>query len=251
MSTLAAVLIVKNEAATLAACLDRLHWVDEIIVLDSGSTDDTLAIAKNYTDKVFVCEDWQGFGKQRQRAQAYAACDWVLAIDADEQLSDQLIASIQRAVTCNNQHCVYRLNRKNWAFGKFIRHSGWSPDWLVRLYPRQQTTYSDALVHEQVVVTDALRTEVLDGDLYHYTYQNLYDYNKKVIEYLKAWADDREGKKKSSLSKALLHGLAAFIRMYFIKKGFLDGRHGFILALLTGYTTTLKYTDLWLRQYRQ
>ncbi|MBX2810143.1 MAG: glycosyltransferase family 2 protein [Cellvibrionaceae bacterium] len=251
MSTVSAVLIVKNEAQALAACLDKLHWADEIIVLDSGSADNTLTIAKDYTDKVFVNDHWPGFGKQRQLAQGYASGDWIFALDADEHVSEALIASIQQAVKLNDQQKVFSVNRKNWAFGKFMHHSGWSPDWVVRLYPREHTAYSDALVHEQVLVTEGVKVQQLDGDLYHYTYQNLYDYNKKVIEYLKAWADDREGKKKSGIGKALLHGFGAFVRMYIIKRGFLDGRHGFILALLTAYTTTLKYTDLWLRQYRK
>jgi (heptosyl)LPS beta-1,4-glucosyltransferase len=248
--SVSAVLIVKNEEQRLHDCLQSLSWVDEIIVLDSGSADQTVNIAKKYTDKVYSSEAWPGFGKQRQQAQQYASCDWIFTIDADEVVESELAQSIQMAVKANKHDVVYMANRKNWAFGQFINHSGWNPDWVVRLYPREGASYCDSLVHESVV-TDGFQVEPLQGRLLHYTYNSLYDYNRKVSGYLKSWADQREGKKSSSVFKGLAHGLFAFIRMYFLRLGFLDGRHGFILAFLTGYTTSLKYFDLWLRQYQK
>jgi len=242
-----AVLIVKNEEDRLAQCLSSLSWVDEIILLDSGSTDRTLDIAKKYTNNIYTNTDWQGFGKQRQLAQQYATCDWILAIDADEVVTKELEESLKQAVLVNDQSCVYAINRKNWAFGQAINHSGWSPDWVVRLYPRSQTSYCDSLVHESVV-DKGMKMLNAQGYLMHYTYDSLYDYNRKVCGYLKSWADQREGVKKSSISKGLIHGVFAFFRMYILRLGFLDGRHGFVLAFLTGYTTSLKYFDLWLRE---
>ena len=244
-----AVLIVKNEEKRLQQCLESLTWATEIIVLDSGSSDNTLSIAKSYTKHVHVRDNWLGFGQQRQIAQKYATCEWIFTIDADEVVTPELQQSIKSAVTKNNQTKVYQINRKNWAFGQFINHSGWSPDWVVRLYPREKTSYCDSLVHESVVVPEHLSTERLDGRLLHYTYDNLYDYHQKVNGYLRAWADQREGKKKSNIFKGLCHGFFAFFRMYILRLGFLDGRHGFILAFLTSFTTSSKYFDLWLRQY--
>jgi (heptosyl)LPS beta-1,4-glucosyltransferase len=245
--SVSAVLIVKNEEQRLRDCLCSLTWATEIIVLDSGSSDATVAIAKEYTDKVYVNKDWLGFGPQRQLAQEYATCDWVFAIDADEVVSLELAESIQQAAKPDNLDNVYSINRRNWAFGEFIDHSGWNPDWVVRLYPREKTSYCSSLVHESIVV-GGLSLKRLEGRLWHYTYDSLYDYNRKVSGYLKSWADQREGQKKSSIVKGLGHGFFAFLRMYCFRLGFLDGRHGFILAFLTAYTTSLKYFDLWLRE---
>ena len=246
-----AVLIVKDEEKRLQQCLESLSWATEIIVLDSGSSDNTINIANQYTKHVYVTEDWPGFGLQRQAAQRYASCDWVFTIDADEVVTTELQKSIQEIVKNNDQTKVCQVNRKNWAFGRFINHSGWSPDWVVRLYPREKTTYCDSLVHESVVVPNTLTITKLDGRLLHYTYESLYDYNHKVSGYLKSWADQREGKKKSSILKGLGHGFFAFLRMYVFRLGFLDGRHGFVLAFLTAYTTSQKYFDLWLRQHQK
>lgn len=245
--SISAVLIVKNEEQRLDECLKSLSWVSEIIVLDSGSSDNTVAIAKKYTEHVYVNTEWPGFGKQRQLAQQYATGQWILAIDADEVVTPELSEAILDATKASAPNTVYSLNRKNWAFGQFIHHSGWNPDWVSRLYPREATSYCDSLVHESLI-TEGFQVERLQGRLLHYTYNSLYDYNRKVSGYLKSWADQREGKKKSSIFKGLSHGFFAFIRMYFLRLGFLDGRHGFILAFLTGYTTSLKYFDLWLRQ---
>jgi (heptosyl)LPS beta-1,4-glucosyltransferase len=246
-----AVLIVKNEEKRLRDCLASLCWASEIIVLDSGSEDETVAIAREYTDRVYVNTQWGGFGPQRQLAQTYATSDWILAIDADEIVTDDLKQAIQLAVQGNDDSHVYAINRKNWAFGKFIHFSGWSPDWVVRLYPRAKTTYCDSLVHESVVLPSTMSMVHLPkkSRLLHYTYDDLYDYNRKVSGYLKSWADQREGHKKSSVFKGLVHGVFAFLRMYILRLGFLDGRHGFVLAFLTGCTTSMKYFDLWLRKY--
>lgn len=244
-----AVLIVKNEEERLLQCLESLTWVSEIIIVDSGSSDNTLAIAKKFTDKVFLHSEWKGFGKQRQLAQKYASSEWIFAIDADEIVTEELKLSILNVVAQNDQQFAYAINRKNWAFGKFINYSGWNPDWVIRLYPNHTTSYDDALVHEAVVITSSMQVKQLKGRLLHYTYDNLYDYNTKVSKYLKAWADQRESNKTSSIFKGLTHGLFAFIKMFFLRLGFLDGRHGFILAFLSGYTTSLKYFDLWLRKH--
>lgn len=138
--TLAVALIVKNEEKHLQACLDTVKdWVDEIVLLDSGSTDRTEEIARQYTDKFYTNLDWPGFGKQRQLAQQYVTADYVLWLDADEQVTPELKESILHAVSANKPNVLYKLNRLSSAFGKFIYHSGWSPDWIVRLYRTEYT----------------------------------------------------------------------------------------------------------------
>ena len=247
--TIGVMMIVKNEAKHLDACLASCaSWVDEIVIVDSGSTDATIAIAQSYTDKVFEHSDWPGFGKQRQIAQSYMTSDWVLVLDADEQVSAELAASIRDVAQHGALDGCYEINRLTKAFGKYIRYSGWSPDWIVRFYPRQLAGYNDALVHEKVIVPTGCAVKRIEhGLLLHDTYENLHHYIHKTTGYIKAWSDQREGKKKVGLTTALIHAWACFIKMYIIKRGFLDGRHGFILAWLGMHSTFVKYIDLWLR----
>lgn len=249
-TTLGVLMIIKNEANHLAACLDTVKdWVDEIVIIDSGSTDDSEHIARRYTDKFFRYDDWPGFGPQRQRAQQHATTDWVLVLDADERVTPELKAAIQSALTGNLTGVAFKINRLSDAFGKTIHHSGWSPDWVIRLYRRDETRYNDALVHEKVL-TDGLEIRALKGRLLHFTYDNLYQYQLKSIDYLNAWVSQREGQDKSGLAKAIIHALSGFIKMYIFKLGFLDGRRGFILAWLNMHYCFMKYADLWLRNNR-
>ncbi|EGR4261592.1 glycosyltransferase family 2 protein [Vibrio cholerae] len=246
--TLAVALIVKNEAKHLQACLETVaDWVDEIVILDSGSSDETEAIARRFTDKFYVNADWPGFGPQRRLAQSYVTADYVLWLDADERVTPELKASVLDAIQQNSDCTLYAINRISSAFGKFIQHSGWSPDWVVRLYKTKDTHYDNALVHEKVIVGQ-YKIKKLAGRLQHFTYENLHHYINKTTGYLKAWADERDGKKKSSLSIAIAHALSSFIKMYIIKLGFLDGKHGFILAWLSMNSTFIKYVDLYLRK---
>ncbi|UPR47500.1 glycosyltransferase family 2 protein [Vibrio cyclitrophicus] len=248
--TLAVALIVKNEEKHLNACLDTVKdWVDEIVLLDSGSTDSTEEIARRYTNKFYTNLEWPGFGKQRQLAQNYVESDFVLWLDADERVTDELRQDILNAI---NHHCdknIYRVNRLTTAFAKEIRYSGWSPDWVVRLYKTSETKYNDALVHESVVIPDGFKIVSLNGRLKHFTYEKLGEYTRKTQLYMQSWADQREGKKSASLFSAFTHGFFRFFKMYIIKRGFLDGRHGFLLAVLSANTTFTRYADLWLRGY--
>ncbi len=248
--TLAVALIIKNEAKHLQACLETVQgWVDEIVILDSGSTDETETIARQFTDKFFTNTDWQGFGKQRQLAQQHVTADYVLWLDADERITPELKADIKKAVHTNQPNVVYKINRLSTAFGKQIKHSGWSPDWVTRLYKTVDTRYNDALVHESVIIPKSHKVEALSGRLLHFTYEELHQYTRKTALYMKSWADQREGKKTSSLSGAILHGFFRFFKMYVLKLGFLDGRHGLVLAILSANTTFTRYADLWLRDY--
>ncbi|KJG09618.1 glycosyltransferase family 2 protein [Photobacterium kishitanii] len=248
--TLSAVLIVKNEAKHLAACLDTVKdWVDEIIILDSGSTDETETIARRYTDKFYVNTQWPGFGQQRQLAQQYVNSDYVLWLDADERVTPQLKQSIQNVLQTNQRNVVYSVNRLSTAFGKFIRHSGWHPDWIVRLYRPQDTHYNDVQVHESVIVPPNYNIVKIDGNLEHYTFDDFFEFQKKQSQYAELWAQEKHSKgKKTSISSAIGHALFSFIRSYFIKCGFLDGKHGFIIACINMQYVLNKYLGLYLKQ---
>jgi (heptosyl)LPS beta-1,4-glucosyltransferase len=246
---LSIVLIVRNEAANLGACLDSVAGMGEIVVLDSGSEDDTLAIARRYTDKVYVEREWQGYGVQRQRAQARANGEWVLMLDADERVTPALRAEIERAVAQDDRSRAYALPRLSFCFGRFIRHSGWYPDYVVRLYPRAHARYNDASVHEKVQPDPGLSIARLHSDLLHYTYRDLEHYLVKSAAYAAAWAAARERQgRRASLAQGVLHGVACFVRMYLLRAGFLDGRAGLLLALLSAHSTFAKYADLWVRR---
>lgn len=248
MVRLSVVMIVKNEAAGIAACLQQFAWADEIVVLDGGSTDETVEIARKFTDNVFVESDWQGFGVQRQRAQAKATGDWLLMVDADERPSAELVDEIRAVVAENNQGHVYALPRLSYCFGRFIRYSGWYPDHVVRLYPREKAGYNDARVHEKLIYPEQLECVKLKSDLLHYTYKDLEHYLVKSAHYAAEWALQRQQRgKQASLFQGVLHGVGCFVRMYILRAGFLDGQQGLLLALLSAHSTFAKYADLWVR----
>ncbi|MDU8923627.1 glycosyltransferase family 2 protein [Pasteurellaceae bacterium LIM206] len=249
MPTLSVAMIVKNEARDLALCLDTVKdWVDEIVILDSGSTDDTREIAQRYGAKFYTNSNWQGFGKQRQLAQQYVTGDYVLWLDADERVSDELRRSIQSAVLKNAENSVYELPRLSEVFGREIRHGGWYPDYVVRLYPTRLARYNDSLVHEKVIYPANTKVEKLNGDLHHFTYKDLYHYLVKSAHYADAWAQQRRAKGKTAgLLDGITHAIGCFIRMYIVKAGFLDGKQGFLLALLSAHSTFNKYADLWVK----
>ncbi len=246
-ATIAAVIITKNEQDTLRDCLESLRWVDEIIIVDSGSTDGTEAIAREYTEHFYVNADWPGFGKQKQLAQSYATCDWILAVDADERIDQTLRDSILAMLANPPQNTVYNLNELTWVFGRFLKHSGWYYR-HVRLYPNQLTGYNDNLVHESVIIPPGCQVAELDGDILHYSYQNLNHYLVKSAGYAKAWADQRQARgKKATLGQGIVHAFGCFVKMYLLKRGFLDGKQGFLIALLSAHSTFVKYADLWAR----
>ncbi len=249
MPTLAVALIVKNEAQELPFCLNSVKdWVDEIIVLDSGSTDGTQAIAQSYGAKIYSNTHWPGFGKQRQLAQTYIKSDYVLWLDADERVTPELKAQIQAAVASDESHTLYQINRLSEVFGKKIHHSGWYPDYVTRLYRTKDTQYDDSLVHESVVVPAGFTLKKLDGHLLHYTYKTLHQYLNKSASYAQAWAEQRAAKgKKASLWDACSHAFARFFRMYILKRGFMDGKHGFLLAVLSAHSVFVKYAELWIK----
>ena len=248
MPTLSVYIICKNEAESISDCLESVKWADEIVVLDSGSADNTLDIVRDYTDKVYTNNDWQGFGIQKQRAQSYTSGDWVLTIDADERVTPALKQEIEVVVKENDQSKVYAVPILPNVFGYFIRHGGWYPARKIRLYPRQVGHYGNQQVHEKLEFSQAVDVVNLQGDLLHYTYRDLEHYLVKSASYAAQWAKQRKQRgKKSSLLKGMLHGIGCFFKIYIFKAGFLDGKPGFLIAVLSAHSTFVKYADLWMR----
>ncbi|MCT8560179.1 glycosyltransferase family 2 protein [Glaesserella parasuis] len=247
MPTISVAMIVKNESQDLAQCLETVKgWVDEIIILDSGSSDNTKEIALQYGAKFYENTDWQGFGKQRQLAQQYVTSDYVLWLDADERVTPELKQSIQQAVSSNEPNTVYQIPRLSEVFGRQIRHSGWYPDYVVRLYRTDFAQYGDELVHEKVHYPKEAKVAKLKGDLLHFTYKDIHHYLVKSASYAKAWSEQRaKADKKATLFQGVTHAVGCFVKMYILKAGFLDGKQGFLLAVLSAHSTFVKYADLW------
>lgn len=245
--TLSVIIICKNEAHDIDACLASVTWADEIIVLDSGSHDETLSIAQKYTSNIHSNTDWKGFGVQKNRVLALATSDWVLSIDADERVSDGLRIEIQQAIK-KNKHAVFNMPRSSSYCGQFIRHSGWSPDRVTRLFKRGTAKFSDDVVHEQLVF--AVKATQLNAPLTHITYKDLDEMLVKMNQYssLGATKAQKNGK-HGSLINAVAHGFWAFIRTYFLRLGFLDGAVGFILAVSIAETTYYRYLKLYFLMY--
>jgi (heptosyl)LPS beta-1,4-glucosyltransferase len=245
--TVTAILIVKNEEKQLAACLETVKgWVDEILVYDAGSTDATEAIAGSFGARFIRDADWQGFGRQRQKAQEHVRTAWCLWLDADERISPELKTSIQAALEHSRPDTVYALPRLTWAYGRFIRHCGWYPDHCLRLYPTALTRFNAALVHEKLETKPHMRIQPLEGDLLHFSYEGLEHQLTKAAKYAAAWAEERarEGK-RASLSQAIAHGIFSMLRMYVLRGGFRDARAGLLLSILGGYAAFAKYAALW------
>jgi glycosyltransferase involved in cell wall biosynthesis len=248
--TLSVILITKNEAELVARCLESVKWADEIIVLDSGSTDDTVEICRRYTDQVEVT-DWPGFGPQKNRALAKARGEWVLSIDADEEVSEDLKNSIITAMTSPSAHHVYEINRFSSYCGRFIRHSGWWPDRVLRLFKNGHGRFSDHRVHERVLV-DQQPVGLLDGLLIHHSFRNLEQVLSKVNHYSSENADMLLSQgRRASLGTAIFHGAWTFFRSYILRAGFLDGREGFILAVSNAEGSYYKYLKLMYRNEKE
>ena len=246
MNKLSVIIITKNESTNIRACLESVAWADEIIVVDSGSTDGTLDIAREFTSHVYVHADWPGFGAQKNRALAYSSKDWVLSLDADERVTPELRAEVEAALQ-NPLSDGYEIPRLSNFCGRFMRHSGWHPDFVLRLFRRGKGSFSDALVHESVQMHG--RAARLQQPLLHYTYRDFEDVLTKLNSYSSAASVMLQRKaKRGSLAQAVLHGLWAFIRTYFLRAGFLDGREGFMLAVMNAENSYYRYIKLWLKQ---
>jgi glycosyltransferase involved in cell wall biosynthesis len=243
MPALSVVIITLNEADNIRECLESVRWADEIIVLDSGSTDDTLKICREYTDKIHVNADWQGFGTQKNRALAHATGDWVLSLDADERVTGNLRAEIQAALREPGKVNAFEIPRLSVFCGREIHHGDWWPDYVVRLFRRSAARFSDDIVHERLLFEG--QSGRLENPLSHLAYHSLGQLLEKLNRYTSAGARAMHQKgRRGGLGRGLAHGLWSFLRAYLLRRGFLDGREGFILALAGAQSSYYRYLKL-------
>ncbi len=250
--SLSVIIITKNEADRIETCLKSVQVIaDEIIVLDSGSTDETVDICRRYTDKVHVT-DWPGFGKQKQRALELASCDWVLSIDSDEALDETMQQSILALLSQAEISCTsYRLPWGVTIYGKTLKY-GRSARAVLRLFQREGARYTLDEVHETVIPAEGKKGK-LNGLLLHYTQRDFGHNLEKTAKYawLGAQKYNRKGKKARAFPMVILGGIWTFIHIYFIRLGFLDGSMGFISAMNYAQANYNKHMGLWLLQNKQ
>ncbi len=237
-------ILTKNSCESIADVLDSLIAFEEVLIYDTGSTDETLTIAAQYPNVRIEKGELDGFGPTHNRAAALAKYDWIFSLDSDEILSEEGISCI-RSLSLDPA-CVYRFPRHNYYRDQRIVRSGWSPDWVIRLYNKEKTEFTHAYVHESVVIK-GMRVISLQAPLRHYSYRSIADFLQKMQHYTSLFAEQHVGKKKSSLCKAVLHGLFSFMKTYFFKLGFLDGKAGFEIAVYNANTAFYKYLKLWER----
>ena len=243
MPKISAIVITYNEEKNIERCLSSIAWVDEIVVVDSESTDDTKKIASEFTPRVFDIK-WEGFGKAKDFAKDKASHQWILSVDADEVVTEDLKDEIQRITRSEDSLDGYYISRKSNFLGKWIKHGGWYPDYVLRLFKKDKAKFNHSMVHEKVWVEG--KTGYLKNDLLHYTDPDFDHYLEKLNRYTSLGAEElfRKGK-RAELFDVIFRPWAVFFKMYFVRKGFLDGLSGFILAVSSAFHVFSKYVKLW------
>jgi glycosyltransferase involved in cell wall biosynthesis len=242
---LSAIVITMNNERTLRRCLESLRWADEIVVVDSGSTDSTHDICRELGAQVHVTADWPGYGPQKNRALDRATGDWVISVDSDEWIRPELRDEIQRTVATPTSLPAYAMPRRSSFCGRYMRHSGWWPDYVVRLFRREAGRFTDDHTHERLVVNG--RVGRLREPLMHEAITDLEQMLAKMNAYSASSArmKSQQGK-RATLLTAVLHGAWTFFRTYVVRRGFLDGREGFILAIANAEGSYYRYVKLML-----
>lgn len=236
---LSVAIITRNEAHNIAHCLRSVAFADEVVVLDQASTDGTRELAARQGARVIDSSDWPGFGPQKNRAVEACRGEWILSLDADERVSDALRAEIEAALAAPGFD-VYEMPRRSTYCGRFLHHGGWWPDRCVRLFRRGTARFSEARVHERLLTHRPIGR--LSAPLVHYSFRSMDDVLAKMNRYSSDSAAALAARGRvPGLATAIVHGLAAFLRTYVIRLGFLDGRHGFLLAVSNAEGSYYRY----------
>jgi glycosyltransferase involved in cell wall biosynthesis len=240
--------ITRNEAANIAGALASVTWADEIVVVDSQSADDTVAIARRYASRIEIHE-WEGYSAQRNYASAIASHDWILAIDADERVPPELAAEIRQIVAQGPTAPGYRMPRMSHYLGRWIRGTDWYPDYQLRLYDRRVGRFNGKRVHESVELSTG-KAGTLQHALQHYPYRDISDHVTSIDHYTTLAAEEwfSEGRRTNPIEIAL-HPPAAFLRNYIVRMGFRDGTAGVLISILNSYYVFLKILKLWELQH--
>jgi glycosyltransferase involved in cell wall biosynthesis len=240
---LSAVVIAKNEEHNIARCLESLNFTDEIIVIDSGSTDRTIELAREFGAKIHHIE-WSGFGPAKKYAVDRAAGEWILSVDADEEITGLLASEIKSTINSGNISDGYFIPRRTNFLGRWINHSRWYPDYVLRLFRKEKGQFSEALVHEQVLI--AGKVGKLTNHIKHFSYPDTKTFFEKLDRYTTLGAQELMKKgRRFSLFALICKPVASFCSHYVFGAGFLDGLEGFMIAVLSAYGVFVKYVKLY------
>jgi (heptosyl)LPS beta-1,4-glucosyltransferase len=245
---ISAAIIVRNEEENVAAVCETVAWADEIVIVDSDSTDRTAEIARRHTDKVFNRE-FRGYKDKHEFADSQTTGDWIFWIDADERVTPELRESIEKLREADPATLPdgFRIARRTFYLGRWIKHSGWYPDYQMRLYRKAASYWAGVAPHEVAHVKG--RVETLPGEFLHYTKRDLSDHHRVLDSYTTLAAEylHKQGKRVRAVDLLILP-VAAFVRTYVLKQGFRDGAQGLIIAMFTAYSVFLKYAKVWERE---
>jgi glycosyltransferase involved in cell wall biosynthesis len=244
MATLSVIVITKNEEGNIGPCLETVRWAQEILVLDSGSTDRTLEIARNYTKDVITVE-WNGFGQTRNLGLERATGEWILWLDADERVTSEFAEEIRDVLRRNDPAVAgYAVARRAYFLGRWIKHCGWYPARVTRLFRKAGAAFTTTRVHEGVAVRG--RIVHAKHDIIHLTDPDLHHYFSKFNRYTSLAAEDMRGAgRRSTAFDLFVRPPFTFMKMYLFRRGFLDGLHGFVLCVVSSAYVFVKYAKLW------
>jgi len=243
-NNISATIITYNEELNIERCLKSLTWVNEIIVVDSYSSDNTVDVCKKFKAKI-IQTDWNGFGNSKKFAVDNSSNDWILSIDADEVVTDSLKEKIQ-GILNNPEYKGYKIKRRSHYLGKEIKHCGWDRDYPLRLFNKKYGNFNNKEVHESVIISGN-KTKV-EEPLMHYTYPTISSHISKMNRYTDLAFNNITSVNKYSILSSLLLGLNKFLKMYILQKGFLDGKVGFLLSINSAFGIYLKYVKIWDRK---
>jgi len=241
IQNISCVIIAKNAAATLINTLDSLAHLDDIVIYSNGSTDKTEEIALSYPNVNLVQGEFIGFGPSKNKAASFAKYNWILSLDADEVLSNEFIQNLRQTVLTENS--IFTILRENYYQSTKIKHC-WGQDIIPRIYNKKKTAFTDKNVHESII-DDSFNIKPINGTIKHYPYSTISDFIIKLDRYSTLYAKDNTGKKSSSPLKALINAHFAFFKTYFLKRGFLDGYPGLLIAFSHMATTFYKHMKLY------
>lgn len=250
---LTAIVLTFNEEKNIARCLNSLKFVDEIIVVDSGSTDKTLNIINKFEKVITISTTWFGFVENKQIAINHASHDWILWVDADEEVPEALAKEWQERIHAGTFHETAAIDfpRKTFFLGHWVKHSGWYPGRVVRFFHKRRANLSQNILHEGVVPKEGYTIEHFNTDLLHYSYTSMYQYFDKMNRYGLAGAKEVMRKKKIVfLPQIILQPIWTFFKFYILKRGFLDGRIGLIICMGAAFSNFIKYSNyFFLKKY--
>ncbi|MGA7161510.1 MAG: glycosyltransferase family 2 protein [Bacteroidota bacterium] len=243
MTPLSVIVITRNEERNIVACLDSVKWAEEIVVVDAESTDATAAMARQFTQKVFV-EPWKNFSEAKEFAVTKSRHEWILWIDADERVTPELATEIQSLLNSMPSKAAYSIARRAFFLGRWMKHSGWYPGRVARLFRKGSASFSSVAVHEGLNVQGPVGE--LRNDLLHFTDPNLYHYMGKFNRYTTlASKDSFESGRRFRPVDLFVRPPWLFFKMYIVRLGFLDGVPGLLLAFLSSAYVFTKYAKLW------